>query len=588
MRKVAGARQIPKRLQFHEYRMTSGDQVPKERAGLPFFREWLPVCGVSLAVSLMVVSPFFWKGNASGHDIQFHAGSWLDVAGQWKEGTFYPRWAEWSNHGFGEPRYIFYPPLSWMLGAALSFLVPWNAVPGAFIVLVQTLAGVFTFAALRRALPERAALFGAACYAANPNALLMIYMRSDFAELLASAFFPLVILNALRIAGMVEDPHRNLRRSIVAFAIVFAAVWLSNAPAGVMASYSVAVVFAWGALTQKSLLPVGRGIAGLALGFGLGGFYLLPAAYEQRWVHIGEALSSGLVPVQNFLYTRISDAEHTAFNFIASNVAVLLIAMTGLACAATWKQAEERDRKRAWQMLSLLAAAATLLMLRFTSILWDVLPKLKFVQFPWRWMSTVAVVWAFFLAAASARRKYGWIWIAATLMLLAGTATYLVPHAWWDTEDIPVLQAGIEEGKGFDGTDEYDPVGDDHYDLPEKTPLAEILSSDGKQEAAQKARIKVERWSGEDKEVSVTARAPVRIGLRVLNYPAWQVEVNRKKIMPQKAEESGQMIVPVLAGESRIEVRFVRTADRSAGDALSLAGMLGLLTILWASRSRRL
>src|SRR5271168_525744 len=216
--------------------MTSTGELSNKQGGflLSHLREWLPAFGVSLAAALIVISPFFWKGNASGHDIQFHAGSWLDVAGQWKEGTFFPRWTEWSNHGFGEPRFIFYPPLSWMLGAALSFVASWNAVPGLFIVLAQTMAGVFTFAVLRRILGERGALFGAACYAANPDALLMIYVRSDFAELLASAFFPLLIFCALRAAGAFKEKTVAPGRAIAGFSLAFAAVWLSNAPAGVM------------------------------------------------------------------------------------------------------------------------------------------------------------------------------------------------------------------------------------------------------------------------------------------------------------------------------------------------------------------
>src|ERR1700674_3206491 len=223
-----------------------------------------------------------------------------------------------------------------MLGAALSFVFPWNAVPGIFIVIAQTMAGLCSFALARRFLPVSAALFGAACYAANPYALLIVYMRSDFAELLACALIPVVVLTALQLCGLAKNRRGSLARALAFFAVAFAAEWISNAPAGVMASYSVMIIFAWAAVGEKSLRPLWRGAGGLALGFGLATFYLLPAAYEQRWVNISLALASGLQPSQNFLYAVIADAEHNAFNRTASDSAVLMMVLTGVFAALSF------------------------------------------------------------------------------------------------------------------------------------------------------------------------------------------------------------------------------------------------------------
>ena len=551
---------------------------------------WLIALGLSLLLSVAIVLPFFWYGSASGHDFEFHADSWFDVAQQWKEGVLYPRWTAWTNHGFGEPRFIFYPPLSWMLGAALARVVPLTWVPILFIVLTQTFAGLSSFMLLKRLTSERAAILGAACYVMNPNALLLTYIRSDFAEQLACAMFPLVLLGALRLCNYLHDAEWQLS-SVVQLAIPFAGVWLSNAPAGVIASYSIALLIAWAAIAQWSLKIAVRGACSLALGFCLTGFYLIPAAYEQRWVNIGQALSSGLLPWQNFLFTAIEDVEHTWFNWIASACALTLILCFALAALLSRRLGKPRGVHRGassvWTALLVVGTTATVLMLRCTIPLWNHLPKLRFVQFPWRWMSMVALVFACFAAAVFERRR-GWLLFAVAAVASLPLGHFLVSNGWWDTDEMPTQYAAIEHGTGFDGTDEYDPVGDDHSDLPVGAPLVRILpeSKDGVKTPGAQAQI-VE-WKTERKEIRVQAKEQARVALRLLNYPAWRVEVNGKTIPPERMDDFNVMVIPVERGSSVIRVWFARTLDRTFGICVSVLGVVLAIGLLVWGKSEEL
>lgn len=519
---------------------------------------------VIAVVAFAALVPMLFLGLPSGHDFEFHMNSWMEVVHQWKQGVVYPRWASWAHYGFGEARFIFYPPGSWLLGALLGLVLPWPLVPAAYAWLTLLAAGLAMFYLARHFLPEPDAIFAAALYAVNPYHLVIVYWRSAFAELLASCLLPLLLLFVLR-------TEEEGKKTVVPLALIVAAGWLANAPAAVMINYSLALLFVVFAIVRRSPRFLLYGAAAVVLGAALAAFYVLPVAYEEKWVNIAEVLAPGVRPQDNFLFTKMADADHNRFNLLVSLVAAVEIALIPVLgfFARQWR----KKHPQLWWTAVAWAAAAAILMLSPTLFFWQHLPKLRFVQLPWRWLLCLNVVFAL-LAVMGIRR---WILRAAVsalmLAVLAGV-WFKVQPPWWDSAaDITEMRDNIEEGRGYEGTDEYVPTGADAYEIKQDAP--EIRVEDGGH-----ARVNIERWNAESKIFIVAVTQPAKLVLHLFNYPAWRVEVNGHPVTAESEERTGQMIIPVSSGENRVQLAFVRTQDRTLGGIVSLIALL--LTIVLA------
>jgi hypothetical protein len=533
---------------------------------------WAPVLAIG-AAAFAVEIPFFFLGTPSGHDVEFHLYSWLEVLAQWKHGIVYPRWAWLAHFAYGEPRFVFYPPASWMLGAALSAIFPWTVASCIYIWIVLTAAGAAMFVLARRWLDRRDAIFAAVLYAVNPYHLVIVYWRSAFAELLASCLVPLLLLFALK---AVEEG----RRAIVPLALVLAAAWLTNAPAAVMIHYSLGllvVFFAWQRHSPRLLL-VGAGA--VALGAGLAAFYLLPAIYEQRWIDIAQAVSAGSRPADNFLFIHTTDADHDAFNRIISWVAILeMVAIF----AAAWAGRPWRETKcELWRVLLGWAIACSVLMFPATSLLWRVLPKMEFMQFPWRWLLCLSLLFTIF-ATVGLRR---WWWraaVCAIAILAIVMAWHRIQPPWWDNAgDLREMQDNMATGAGYEGVEEYTPVGAEPAAIDKD---ARNVTVNGRARAA----IRVFRWDAESKMFTVEMSAADQLALRLFRYPAWRVEVNGRVVQTAARAETGQILVPVETGTNRVQISFVRTWDRSLGGWISIlvAACLVFRTLWERNRAMR-
>jgi len=531
----------------------------------------------------------------------------MEVLGQWKDGIAYPRWAALAHWGYGEARFLFYPPASWTLGAALGAALPWKMVPGAYCWIVLTLAGAAMYRLAHEWLSSPDALFAAVFYALNPYHLLIVYWRSAYAELLAAVLLPLLLLCMLRL----NEPGF---RPTLWLSLTLAAAWLTNAPAAVMIHYSTAglalLLAAIGAANQAALerswspqiwRPLVRTALAMVLGAGLASFYLLPAIYEQGWINLSQALSPGVRPQDNFLFTTIADPDHNRFNLLVSTVALaeIVILVFAICVSGNWRKkrvgtaAPSTSSGQAlgcpvarnatgvaadqspWMLLSAWSALSAVLMLSVSNLFWQHLPKLRFVQLPFRWLLCMNAALAMLLAMAARR----WTWtsrLLASAVLLCAVilAGYRIQPPFWETaSDIREISDALDDGTGYEGADEYVPAGADPYELNKSLPR---VSDD----AGAPVPSEMLAWGQTEKHFTVHVAAPQNLTLRLFSYPAWEVVVNGKPTETRASDVTGLIVIPIAPGNSDVHIHFRQTIDRFVGNAVSLISLV-VFVVAW-------
>src|SRR6202162_333565 len=224
-------------------------------------------------------------------------------------------------------------------------------------------------------------------------------------------------------------------------------------------------------------------------------------------------------------------------------------------------------------LLSAWGAVTALLMLSVTNLLWQHLPKLRFVQLPFRWLLCMNAALAMLLPMA-AKRWTSRLLASAVLLAAVILAGYRIQPPWWDmASDIREMSDAIADGTGYEGADEYVPAGADPYELNKSLPRV----SDDK---GAPIRSEMLEWGQTEKHFKVHSAAAQNLTLRLFSYPAWEVVVNGKPTETQRTDVTGLIVIPIAAGDNDVQVHFHRTRDRLIGNVVSLIS-LALFVVAW-------
>jgi hypothetical protein len=520
---------------------------------------------IAICAAIAVIPMFLFGYRADSHDLGAHMASWMEAAQQFRQFILIPRWAVAANYGFGEPRFIFYPPLSWMLGGVLGLFLPWKFVPAVYVWLTFTTAGAAMWKCAREWLPPPQAAMAAVLFALNPYALTTAYMRCAYAELLASAFFPLLVWAVLR-------PGTSARKQIAILATILAAIWLVNYPAGVIATYSLVVLLLVLWASFHSWRTALFGVGSILLALGLDAWVLLPATWETKWIEINAVIPSKSLPWHNFIFTKDNTAVMIEFNRKISFLAAVLICVTVVAIPLSRRLREKH--LAAWSSLSVLGGVSIFMMLPLSLLLWRYLPALRFVQFPWRWLFPLALSFSVLTTAVLTQQRRNWFaWLAVGCALFVFDGRIVLTKQPRTTRTITDLDSAMRSGTGYEGLPEYAPVGSRPTRLSKDAPRIVAVGD----ENSISRKLQVETWSPERKLVSVDSPEPFDVDLKLLAYPSWRAKLNEGDIDVGTNPDTGQIRMHVPAGSNRIDIFWRSPWDVTAGNVVSLLAIIILI-----------
>ena len=335
------------------------------------------VAAVILVTAAMLTLPAAF-GPLRVNDSYWIDWVWLDqFANELGRGIVYPRWLPMSHGGLGSPVFYYYPPLAFYAGSAFVL-----AGMGVYAALLATffagyaLSGAGAYALLKG--QSRSPLLGTVAFMIAPYHACNFYLRGAFAEFLATAFLPFVMLG-LR---LVEERKTN---GIAIAALSYAALICSHLPLALLASLFLISPYLLSRHYREPRRLIGPAAA-LAAGIAIASIYLVPALMLEPYRDTAKLWENpGLQPQYWTFWDPGAPHAYPGMLVMGVVLALPLAILTVM-------------RRSRWAVLGVVCV---LLGVGLIPVIWE-LPLLRSVQFPFRILPIAE------LALAIALARVGW------------------------------------------------------------------------------------------------------------------------------------------------------------------------------------
>ncbi|MGA9351424.1 MAG: hypothetical protein WBW48_21810 [Anaerolineae bacterium] len=595
---------------------------------------------IAIAVSALAALPLFLNGGflntRGGGDSPFLLVRLHQLVSNLSAGVFPARWMPDAAYGLGYPFFSFYASLPYYVAALFKlwgFGFIWS------IKLTQSLGFVAATASMyllakRLFHREASAILAALAYTYAPYHLVNVYVRGDaLSEFYAFVFYPLIFWALLRLRDSLSAgkalpqtdqlnhvilSERSERRisfrmpgtgcfallsmtsNIALVALAYGGLILThNISALTFSAFVVLYILLAASRTPGRAKWLTVSALGLGLGLAISAWYWIPALLEGKYGQLEHQTTGylhysnhfrGLDLVQpSLLFDYAIEAGQTPF---AVGLAQAVLALLGVAAIVAWWVRRRRPEAQSAFFIAGLALA-TFLITPLSRPLWDIVPFLPFVQFPWRFLAVQAFFASIVIGYLAQRlpRPRLLAGIAGAVLLVASMLGLKPEYLPIGEADITVERLMLYEyftaNIGTTIRHEYLP----RWVVP-RPYTSEVLLRGGEKPPplvldgeVKAANLVWHKPTAEGWALNVTS-PQASLAFHTYYFPGWRAYVDGQPREVRPVENLGYIGLDLVQGEHQVVLRLERTPLRALTEGLSLVAVLAIVGLL--ARSSKL
>ena len=558
-------------------------------------------------IGVFAALPWLW-GIPKGADTLLHFYRSVQMEHMIGQGVLFSPWAPDMAYGFGYPIFNYYAPLSYYLTSIPAFVgLNLELAFQAIFVFSLVLSSLGMFLWTRDLMTDPAALVAAAMFTLSPYMMVDAVHRGALAELLALSLLPWILWAFRRY--LVFGGWGYALVSVVSFA---ALILTHNITALIFTPIVIFYIFL--VTVSRAVSPVTRIGFGwtrpifaaclLVLGLGLSAFFWIPAMLEQDLVQITQLiLPSDFNYANNFLsFLDLIALPYSADLHLVNQVVPISLSLVaiilGLIGVFSFKRFLDQPEKIAHLVSAAIAFAGCLyLTLPISTWIWESVPLLQFLQFPWRMLGLATFSLAF-LAGFGTETILNFIrapFIRSLVpaLLVGLSVLYIFPWQYsnyYSSIDQSIFgMTKFESDSGYLGTTstaEYLPIQVDS--LPSDSQIKKAHSGVKLQtdELPVGAAVEAADYRPLTYDLILNSNKPFKAKFNTFYFDGWRAWIDDESAPIVVTDDEGLISIDIPAGRHELHVHFAQTPVRLISRLITLVSLFLIGTMIWVIRRR--